>query len=55
MGGLRRRGGGRGTADNGLWRKKRIVNNLVPEVGKGEMTIKVELREGESSLAMTLP
>ena len=43
MGGLRGRGGGRGTTDNGLWRKKMIVNKLVPEVGKGETTVKLKV------------
>ena len=34
MGGLRGRGGGGGTADDGLWRKKMTFNNLVPEEDK---------------------
>ena len=43
MGGLRGRGGGGGTADDGLWRKKMTFNNLVPEEDKGEITIKLKV------------
>ena len=42
MGGIRR-GRGRGAADNGLWRKKMTVNNLVPEEDNGEMSIKLKV------------